>query len=92
MPLPPPNRDQVLERIEAKLDQMLRLAALQMTQGMKQTYAIQMLSAAGFDRRLIAELLNTTPNTVSVTLSTSRAKAKRGVTVSEAETVEEESA
>jgi hypothetical protein len=71
------NDDDVLERIESKLDQMLRLAALQMTTGMKQTPAIQLLAAAKFDRHLIAELLNTTANTVSVTISTSKAKVKR---------------
>jgi DNA-binding CsgD family transcriptional regulator len=70
-----PNED-VLLRIESKLDQMLRLAALQMTNGIKQTSAIELLASAGFDRRLIADLLNTTPNTVSVTLSTSKAKAR----------------
>lgn len=89
--MPPVNRDQVLERIEFKLDQMLKLAALQMTSGMKQTQAIQMLAAAGFDRRTIAELLNTTPNTVSVTLSTSKAKARisgRAVRVPESESSE----
>jgi DNA-binding NarL/FixJ family response regulator len=66
--------DDVLNRIESKLDQMLRMAALSMTNNMKQGPAIQLLYAAGLDRRVIAELLNTTPNTVSVTLS----KAKTG--------------
>src|SRR5215467_3854709 len=70
-----PNED-VLLRIESKLDQMIRLAALQMTSGIKQTLAIELLASAGLDRRLIADLLNTTPNTVSVTLSTSKAKAR----------------
>jgi DNA-binding CsgD family transcriptional regulator len=65
------------QRIEAKLDQMLRLMALQATNTLKQTPAIQLLAAAGLERKLIADLLNTTPNTVSVTLSTSKAKAKR---------------
>lgn len=70
-----PNED-VLLRIESKLDQMIRLAALQMTSGIKQTLAIELLASAGLDRRLIADLLNTTPNTVSVTLSTSKAKSR----------------
>ena len=75
---PMANNDDVLERIDSKLDQMLRLAALQMTTGMKQTPAIQILTAAGFDRHLIADLLNTTANTVSVTQSTlKKAKAKQ---------------
>lgn len=63
-----------LERIEAKLDQMLRLMALRIAGGIKQGEAILLLGAAGFDRNLIAQLLNTTPNTVSVTLSTSKGK------------------
>jgi len=71
------NNEDVLVRIESKLDQILRLAALQMTTGMKQTSAIQLLAVAGFERRAIAELLKTTPNTVSVTLSMSKARAKR---------------
>jgi hypothetical protein len=66
----------VLGRIEEKLDQMLRLAALQMTKGLKQPPAIELLAAAGIDRNLIAELLQTTPNTVSVRLSTMK-KAKK---------------
>ncbi len=70
------TNEDVLQRIESKLDQMLKLSALQITSGLKQTQAIQLLSAAGFDRRLIAELLNTTPNTVSVTVSTLKAKSK----------------
>ena len=68
--------DDVLLRIESKLDQMLRLIALQSARELKQVQAIQLLGAAGFERHLIAELLKTTPNTVSVTLSTSKAKSK----------------
>lgn len=76
------NDAEVLQRIEGKLEQMLKLVALLMTSGMKQINAIQMLSAAGFDRKLIADLLNTTPNTVSVTLAKAKAKAKpRGTEV-----------
>jgi DNA-binding NarL/FixJ family response regulator len=68
--------DEVLLRIESKLDQVLRLIALQTTGSLKQAPAIQLLAAAGFERKVIAELLHTTPNTVSVTLSTSKAKTK----------------
>ena len=77
MPMAPTVNDgNVLERIEAKLDQMLRLAALRMTNGLKQAPAIQLPAAARIDRNQIAELLHTTPNTVSVTLSTMK-KAKQ---------------
>ena len=68
--------EDVLERIETKLDQMLGIAALQATAGMKQKPAIELLAVAGFDRRQIAKILNTSPNTVSVTLSVSRSKGK----------------
>lgn len=67
----------MLERIEAKLDQILRLAALQITGNMKGVSAIRLLGAAGFDRQLIADLLGTTPNTVSVTMSNSRKARKK---------------
>lgn len=67
----------VMRNIEAKLDQMLRLAALHMTSGMKQMQAIQLLNAVGLERKLIADLLNTTPNTVSVTLAKAKAKGAK---------------
>ncbi len=68
--------EEILRSINTKLDQMLRLAALQMASNMKQVQAIQTLSAAGFERKLIADLLGTTPNTVSVTLAKAKAKQK----------------
>ncbi len=71
------NDEDVLRRIEGKLEQMLRLSALQVTSGMKQIQAIQILNAAGFERKLIAELLSTTPNTVSVTLAKAKAKSAK---------------
>jgi hypothetical protein len=70
------NDEDVLRRIEGKLEQMLRLSALQITAGMKQVQAIQILNAAGFERKLIADLLGTTPGTVSVTLAKAKAKQK----------------
>lgn len=66
--------DDVLLRIEAKLDVLLRLIALQSTGELKQAQAIRLLGTAGLERQVIAELLDTTPNTVSVTLSTSKGK------------------
>ena len=68
--------EEILRSINTKLDQMLRLAALQMASNMKQVQAIQTLSAAGLERKLIADLLGTTPNTVSVTLAKAKAKQK----------------
>ena len=70
------TENEILQSIDGKLDQMLRLAALQLTHNMKQVQAIQTLSAAGFERRLIASLLGTTPGTVSVTLTKAKAKQR----------------
>jgi hypothetical protein len=72
----PTDNDKLLQSIDAKLGQMLKLSALQMASGMKQTQAIQILNAAGFERKLIADILNTTPNTVSVTIAKAKAKQK----------------
>ena len=79
------DSDKLLQSIDAKLGQMLKLSALQMASEMKQAQAIQILNAAGFERKLIADILNTTPNTVSVTLA--KAKAKQGAKTREAETI-----
>jgi DNA-binding NarL/FixJ family response regulator len=70
------TENEILQSIEGKLDQMLRLSALQLTSNMKQVQAIQTLSAAGFERKLIADLLGTTPNTVSVTLAKAKARQR----------------
>jgi hypothetical protein len=80
------TENEILQSIEGKLDQMLRLAALQLTSNMKQVQAIQTLSAAGFERKLIADLLGTTPNTVSVTLA--KAKAKQAAKAREIPTID----
>ena len=68
--------DDVLLRIDLKLGQMLRLIALQSTRELKQAQAIEFLSASGFEPKLIADMLKTTSNTVSVSLSKSKAKKK----------------
>jgi hypothetical protein len=70
------TENELLQSIDGKLDQMLRLAALQLTSNMKQVQAIHSLSAAGFERRWIADLLGTTPGTVSVTLAKAKAKQR----------------
>lgn len=62
--------------IAGSLDTIVRLLAMQCAAGKSKTDAIVMLSAAGIDRNVIAELLDTTPSMVSKTVSTT--KAKRG--------------
>jgi DNA-binding NarL/FixJ family response regulator len=69
------NDDAVL-RIEEKLEKVMRLLAVQITSGLKREPAIQLLAAAGLERQMIADVLNTTPNTVSVIMSTSRARGE----------------
>lgn len=61
--------DQVLTEISQKLDQLVSLVAASTVKGMKQSEAILFLGAAGLDRNLIAQILGTTPGTVSVRLS-----------------------
>jgi hypothetical protein len=80
------ENEAILQSIDAKLDQMLKLAALQLTSNMKQVQAIQTLSSVGFERRLIADLLGTTPGTVSVTLA--KAKAKQATRAREIPTID----
>lgn len=68
--------EQILLRIEKKLDHIVRLLAKSTAAGKKQSEAIEILASAGLDRGLVAELLNTTPNTVSVTLSVSKSRRR----------------
>ena len=55
-----------------------RLLALQLVDGKKQVDQIRLLSKAGLTPKQIAELLETSSNTVSVTLSQIRRKGRRG--------------
>ncbi len=68
-----PNYDDILLRdVANKLDVLIRLTALSVASGRKQREQIVMLAGAGLSRHEIAELLDTTPGTVSVVLSNSR--------------------
>ena len=53
-----------------RLDQAIRLLAMSVVADKKQREQISILSRAGLDRHEIAEILGTTPGTVSVELST----------------------
>lgn len=57
-------RDEIL----VELRKISRLLTLLVTTDMSQKQKIEVLSAVGFQPREIAELIGTTPNTVSVTL------------------------
>jgi DNA-binding CsgD family transcriptional regulator len=58
--------------ILSELRKIGRLLTLLVTQDMSQKEKIALLSTAGFQPKEIAELLGTTPNTVSVTLAQMR--------------------
>ena len=61
--------------ILAMLDLLVRLQALSMMSRFESSKEkIQFLAAAGMEPKQIAELLQTSPNTVSVTLSKARKK------------------
>ena len=66
-----------LSRIEAKLDTLIRLMALSVTAGSQtlKDRAVR-LQRAGLSPKEIAALCDTTPNTVSVALSTAKRAAK----------------
>jgi len=58
--------------VGAGLAVLRRLLALSVIEGKKQREQIRMLAIAGLDRHEIAELLGTTPGTVSVGISNLR--------------------
>jgi DNA-binding CsgD family transcriptional regulator len=67
------------EEISAKLDTAVRLLALNLVKDLKiQKEKIIALSSFGFGPSEIAKLLGTTSNTVSVALSETKKKTKRG--------------
>lgn len=75
--------EQLLHEISKKLDSLMVLVAMFVIKGMKPNEAILTLNAAGLDRNVIAELVGTTPNTVSVRLSEAKARktpSKKGKT------------
>ncbi len=55
-----------------KLDLLIRLTAISLTDGKPLREQIKLLSKSGFQPKEIAEILDTTPNTVSVTLTSIR--------------------
>jgi len=58
-----------LDELSRQLTVLIRLTAISVTDGKKQTDQILALSRAGLAPRDIADILGTSPNTVSVELS-----------------------
>jgi len=57
-----------MDALARKLDAIIRLAVMSMTEGKSQTERIWLFSVAGLQPKEIASILNTTPNTVRVML------------------------
>ena len=69
------------EAVAEKLDMLIRLVAIGLCDGKKQKDQIALLDGAGLKPKAIADMLDTTANNVSVTLTTLRKnKAKRRTT------------
>lgn len=69
--------NQVSQEIVGKLDQLIRLSAIQLVIGKSQQQQIALLDAAGFAPTAIADLLATSRNTVNVALHGIRKAKKR---------------
>lgn len=67
-----------LTALGAKLDILIRLVALGLCGEKSQREKITLLAAAGLQPKAIAEMIGTTPNTVSVALSGIRRESRRG--------------
>ena len=68
--------EQDSKEILTKLEAIVRLGALQLVEGKPQGDQCLLLARAGFQPKQIADILGTTPNTVSVTLSNIRTSKK----------------
>jgi len=67
---------EILERIDTKLDIMIRLLASRAVEGRSKTEAILVLGVSGLETDLIAEIVGTTPGTVRARLSEAKRKVK----------------
>lgn len=64
------------KEIRKILKEIFMLLSIYIKKGSSQSVLIQELSAVGFKPKRIAEILNTTPNTVRVILSQQKKKRK----------------
>lgn len=70
------STNEILEKISELCITTNKLLSILITQDMQQVQAIPLLSKAGLQPKQIAELLGTTPNAVSVTLTKLKKKSK----------------
>jgi DNA-binding CsgD family transcriptional regulator len=69
-------RDEMHDVVD-ELRKVKRLLSILVTKGLKQREQIHVLSRVGFSPKEIAELIGTTPNTVSVTLAQIRKQSAK---------------
>lgn len=67
-----------IDKIDKKLDAVVRLLAVEQIKEKNKTEAIMMLGALGLDPNLIAEIVDTTPGTVHARLSEARKSKTKG--------------
>ncbi len=68
--------EEILGRIDKKLDLIIRLLASKTIEGKPKTASILILGALGLDRNLSCKIMDTTPHTVSVILSRAKKEGK----------------
>lgn len=68
--------DEILLKIDEKLEVIIKLLATKSIDGKSQTDSILALGAFRLDRNLISEIVGTTPHIVSVRLSEAKKKSK----------------
>ena len=70
------TEEEVLVRIDKKLDAVVRLMASRSIEGKNKTEAITTLGALGLDANLISEIVDTTIGTVYARLAEAKRKSK----------------
>ncbi len=70
-----------LKEVSRRLDVLIQLLAFSLVEGKKRRDQLLLLWKAGFQPKQIAEMLDTTPNTVSVELSKLRKRRGKRVRV-----------
>ena len=68
--------DELLKRIAGKLDIITKLLCSKCIEGKSSTDSILALENIGVERKLIAELTGSTPNSIRVTISAAKKKSK----------------
>lgn len=71
-------KEEIIARIDKKMDAIIRLLASEHIEGKNKTAAIKSLAALGLEPTLIAEIANTSPGMVYARLSEARKSKGKG--------------